>query len=115
MPETTLKPRHTIMCEKFTARTRGWSWEVGPSTSGGWMAPRVLPRLSSPSFGFSLPDARLPAPHRHGPSQTGHIPAPAIADRRAQSRFLSRVDQCDETKSDCLAHPVGDCPRLRFC
>src|SRR3954447_9931393 len=88
---------------------------VGPSTFGGWTAPTALPRSSQPSAGVSPPAARPPAPRRHGPSQTGHIPAPAVADRRAQSWVLSRGGQGGETKSDFWAHPAGDCPRLRFC
>ena len=43
-------------------------------------------QLNPSSSGFSPPAVRPPAPRRHGPSQAGHIPAPAGADRRAQSR-----------------------------
>src|SRR3954452_15557277 len=48
-------------------------------------------------------------------SSTVSSPAPAVADRRVQSRFLSRGSQGGETTSHCLAHPAGDCPRLWFC
>jgi hypothetical protein len=74
--------------------------------SSGGMAPTALPRSSPSSSGFSPPAARPPAPRRHDPSPTGRIPAPAVADQRAQSRFLSREGQCNETKLDFLEHPA---------
>src|SRR5690242_8533951 len=60
---------------------------VDPPTSGGCChdlgstAPTALPRSSQPSAGFSPPDAQPLALHRHAPSQTGHTPAPAVADQ----------------------------------